>query len=264
LLGDLTRTEWLDNLDLTADDLPEVLILRGTRNLRYYYDKYKMHFDDVVEVGSPNAVFEDLLIGKRHGHTMAYASVYGAPMSAEIVHLCGVLGCKAVILTGCCGALDSTLQAGDLVCAINAYRGEGASQYYLRNLASEQRGEWAPADEGLTGHLSQATTAEEISLRLGPIYTTSALFAERVADIRAWRDMGCVAADMETATVLTVAQAFGMAAASLLFVFDSPGDGSHILLEEGDKSERRALGESEMIRLALDLAAAIATDTEPS
>ena len=262
MLGDLTRDDWLNSLGLSVRHIPEVLILRGTRNLGHYYEQYKLLFENVIEVGSPNAVFEDLLIGERHGHTMAYASVYGAPMSSEIVHWAGVLGCKSVILTGCCGALAPDLQAGDLILPTRAYRGDGASQYYMPKLPDSDLLDWAHADVTLVRHTHPGDSSSGVPVKDGPIYTTSALFAETGADIVSWRDMGCIAVDMETAAVYTVAEAFGMSAMALLFVFDSPADGSHILMEESHKTELRRRGETEMIRLAVATADLIASTRE--
>jgi len=112
MLKDLTREDWLGFLNLHEERVPSVLVLRGTRNLRTNYDKYRAYFEDVVEVGSPNALFEDVFIGCRGGIDVGYASIYGAPMASEITHVFAVLGTKLVIQTGVCGALGDGIEAG--------------------------------------------------------------------------------------------------------------------------------------------------------
>ena len=112
MLKDLTRSDWLGFLDLPEERIPSILVLRGTRNLRTNYDKHLAFFDDVLEVGSPNALFEDVFIGRRDGVDVGYASVYGAPMASEITHVFAVLGTRLVIQTGVCGALGDGIERG--------------------------------------------------------------------------------------------------------------------------------------------------------
>ena len=67
MLKDLTRKDWLSILDLDPERIPSVLILRGTRNLRTRYDEHRALFDAVIDVGSPNGLFEEVFIGRHHG-----------------------------------------------------------------------------------------------------------------------------------------------------------------------------------------------------
>lgn len=92
MLKDLTKQDWLSFLAIPEELVPRVLLLRGTRNLRSNYAKHKTFFLDVLEVGSPNGIFEDVFIGRRGDATVGYASVYGDAMASEITHVFGVLG----------------------------------------------------------------------------------------------------------------------------------------------------------------------------
>ncbi len=64
-----------------------------------------------------------------------------------------------------------------------------------------------------------------------------------------------MAVDMETATTFAVAEYFKMQRLSLLFVFDAPQLGEHILLTDTEKEERRARGEQGVIELTLAIIA---------
>ncbi len=130
MLKELTRSDWLSILNIPERRIPGALILRGTRNLRSQYQAMLPAFNNVLEVGSPNGIFEDVLIGEVRGQSVAFACVYGANMASEITHVFGVLGARAVIQTGNCGALADDFNAGDLFLAERAYCGEGAAQYY--------------------------------------------------------------------------------------------------------------------------------------
>jgi len=243
-MRNVTKDDWLSLLGIPEDRIPQALVLRGTRNLRHFYDFHRMFFEDVIEVQSPNAILEDIFMGRLNGRNVAYASVYGAPMASEVVHLFGVLGTRLVIQTGCCGALDESLQEGDLFFATEAYRGEGASQYYGAH------------DDIVTASvvLNETTGAqavEDVGVHTGRIYTTSALFAEGPDEIRDWLAMGCRAVDMETSAVFAVAEHFGMDRASVLFVIDVPSDEARTLATATDKDARRTLGDKRMIEVVL-------------
>ena len=222
------------------------LLLRGTRNLRHWYQCAQQYFTNVLHVGSPNGVVDDLLLADLGAYPVAYASTYGAPMASEIVHVCGVLGTRLVVQIGNCGALADDLAAGDLFSASEASCGDGAPQYYLPGAATVAASidprEWVSSEILKTAHV-----------RRGRIYTTSALFAEGAEDLDAWHQSGCSAVDLETAATFAVAEYFGMDRTSLLYVFDNPRQKAHLLLDDADKAERRRQGNDVMIDLALDV-----------
>jgi 5'-methylthioadenosine phosphorylase len=248
MLKDLTRDDWLGALDLPPGRVPSVLVLRGTRNLRANYDKYRAHFADVLEIGSPNDLFEDIFVGRRDGVDVGYASVYGPAMASEITHLFGVLGTGLVIQTGVCGALAEGIAAGDLVVATSARCAEGAAACYLPGALTVE------ATPELVAEVMAEPTVS-VPRHAGPVWTTPALLAEGEAEIEQWHGEGYIAADMETATTFAVAAAFGMRRLSLLSVFDNPREGAHLGLTEAHKDEARAAGERAMLTLLFALIA---------
>jgi purine-nucleoside phosphorylase len=242
MLKELTRSDWLKILDLPESRIPKVLILRGTRNLRSQYQAMLPYFGDVLEVGSPNGIFEDVFIGDLRGWPVGFACVYGSSMASEITHVFGVLGTRAVIQTGNCGALADELAAGSLFIADRGFCGEGAAQYYRRD-------EWVTASEDL---LRSGLLA---GIRRGPIFTTAALLAEGKQDLERWFTQGFAAVDMETAATYAVAEHFGAERLALLYVFDNPRCREHLLLTgDAEKQARRTHANVEMRELALDLA----------
>ena len=252
LLRDLTRSDWLSLLGIPAERVPAVLILRGTRNLRRRYEAMLPLFTNVHEVGSPNGIFEDVLIGQVDGVDIGYASVYGASMASEITHVFGVLGARAVIQIGNCGGLADELQAGELFLPSSAFCGEGAARYYKND------GDWAHASPDLTDRLRHALAAQHAP-RSGKIFTTAALLAESAVDLERWAVDGFAAVDMETATTFAVAEHFGMERAALLYVFDNPRRREHLLLTDAQKDVRRGAANDAMIAAALGVGVSLAS-----
>jgi len=244
MLRELTREDWLRILDLPADRVPRVLLLRGTRNLKHQYAQHAKLFTNVLEVGSPNGILEDVLVGDLSGVPAGYASVYGAAMASEVAHVFGVLGTELVLLTGCCGALAEGIGPGDLVIPTQAFCGEGAAQHYVPGRSTVR----ASLD---LREASAPAAADGWPVHHGPIYTTGALLAEGRDEVEDWSRRGFIAVDLETAAVFAVAQHFGMSCAAVLFAFDNPRHEADLVLEDEAKDARRREGERRMIEVAL-------------
>src|SRR5262249_60300623 len=130
MLKELTRADWLSILNLPERRVPIVLVLRGTRNLTRWYRAAQEHFTNVLELGTPNGILDDLFVADLGPYPVAYASVYGAPMASEVTHVFGVLGTRLVVQIGNCGAPADCRATGDPFAASRASGGGGASLYY--------------------------------------------------------------------------------------------------------------------------------------
>jgi nucleoside phosphorylase len=236
MLRDLTRADWLDMLAIPEDRIPDALILRGTRNLRKQRDIHAARFGDVLEIGSPNGLFEDLFLARYGALNVAYASVYGDSMASEITHVFGVIGTKHVIQTGCCGGLQPGVQTGDLVIPARSVAGEGAAQYYVADT------------NNLRASAELVRPAASLvrscwPYHTGVMFTTSALLAEGREELESWRDAGYAAVDMETASTFAVAEHFKMNRVSISFVFDNPLTGDTLTDTDEERAARRERGE---------------------
>jgi purine-nucleoside phosphorylase len=250
LLKELGRADWLRMLKLSPEQVPPILILRGTRNLRTQDAIARGFFENVVDVGAPNGLIESVFIGDLMGRRVGFACVYGAAMASEVVHIFGALGARAVIQTGNCGALADDLFAGDLFSPSEAFCGEGAAQYYKTDGPLVSASEELLASKTFTKHPGA-------KIHGGRIYTTAALLAEGEDEINRWNEQGYSAVDMETATTFAVAESFGMARAAILYVFDNPRRREHLLLTDPEKDLRREKANVAARELAFSLAVEI-------
>jgi purine-nucleoside phosphorylase len=252
MLKELTRADWLSILHLPEARIPRVLILRGTRNFRFQYQAMLSHFTNVIEVGTPNGILEDVFIGDLRGRPVGFGCVYGSAMASELVHVFGVLGTPTVLQIGNCGALADDMLAGDLFVAERAFCGEGAAQYY------KPEGKWVTASPNLLRSGAVADLGPE-ERHLGAIYTTGALFAEGMDDLERWHRDGFAAVDLESAATYAVAEHFGMERLALLYAFDNPRRREHLLLSDAEKDARRAAANDRMRELAFELAVELAS-----
>jgi len=206
------RAAWTNLLGLAPHEVPRLLVLEGTWwRERALADRLPL-LDGVRELGMP-----DLWHGWHDGVPVAYCPAYGAARAVEPVHALGTLGTRVVVQIGSCGGLQPYVRTGELVLAETATIGEGASQYYGgHGVASANMGRVVRASSLLAGR--------DVFCHRGRIVTTDALLAQPPELVARWRAAGHLAVDMETSAVFSAASAFGMRAASLLFVWDElPG-----------------------------------------
>ena len=243
----LDRAGWLRAAGLAADEVPDRVILEGTWWSKERYPMRLAHLDDVREL-----TFPDMYWGRHRGEAVVFCCAYGAPRAVEPVHAFGAMGTGAVIQIGSCGALQPGMVTGDVMLPEPAVIGEGASQYYGGFDRS------AP-DAALVDAAAEAFAARGFRVHRGQHLTTSALFAQPRPRVEAWRDVGHLAVDMETSAVFSAATAFGMRAASLLFVWDELlNDRTWLDAFDENEVERQQRANEAIFEVALTLPVAAA------
>lgn len=146
---------------------------------------------------------------------------FGAPQAAVLMEKIFVLGVDRVLVLGWAGSLIQEIRAGDLVTVTGAVSDEGTSQHYPLDRTPRP-------DPDLTGCLNNALHASGLDpdrLHQGKIWTTDALYRETPAKIAARTKDGCVAVDMETSALLTVAAFRERSPAGLMVITDELGSG---------------------------------------
>ncbi len=161
----------------------------------------------------------------------------GGPSAAIVITELATLGAQRLIRVGTCGALDPTLELGDLVLAREAIPGDGASK------ALGAAGRVKPHPE-LTDAIANAAGPD---LRQGAIVSTDLFY-----DSEDITEDGALAVEMETATLFTIATNKSLQAASLLIVTDKGT--SRLAADALTKTEQWA-GEIATTALLIDQAA---------
>jgi uridine phosphorylase len=130
----------------------------------------------------------------------------GGPSAAIVFEELCELGVERAVRIGTCGALDAGLSLGDLVVAGEALCFDGTS----RALGATAL---AAGDAELTARLAGAG---------GPtrVVSTDLFYDPRDGIEDAWREEGCVAVEMETATLFRLGERRGVAVACVLGVSD--------------------------------------------
>ncbi len=159
----------------------------------------------------------------------------------ELIHGYSV---KRLIRIGSAGALQDTLQLGDLIGASCAsYDTDYNRQWHIP-------GTIVPAASfPLLLGAYRAADALGLSLHIGPILSSDLFYAPNgLEDLLAWKRAGLLAVEMEAASLYLTAQAAHVDALCLLTVSDLPFTGGEMTSKEREQSL------DDMIRLGLSVA----------
>lgn len=207
-IQDLTASEWRAALNMPLAEVPEAVIVEGS----WWRDqRTRCRLDQLENVSELD--FPDIFVGMWRGHNIAYCCAYGAARTAEIIQLFGVLGSRLAVQIGTCGGLQPHLRPGNIVVPETARALDGVAQLYGS----------APIAVGSPLVLEAARTRlsdRKLNVHDGDHLTWPTLFAQSSEMITQWSGEGISSVDMETATTYAAAAKFGMAAASLLVVWD--------------------------------------------
>ena len=142
----------------------------------------------------------------------------GVPSAAVVFEELAMLGVKAAVRLGTCGAMVKGMKLGDIVIATGAaYHPGGAYYQYLRENVCTAT---SPDYELLT-NLVKTVSARGMNFRLGPVLSSDAFYAEDPEFAKKWASRGVIAVEMECAGLFMLGLMRGVKTAALLVVSDS-------------------------------------------
>ncbi len=162
--------------------------------------------------------------GKLAGHRVLVTSHgIGGPSTAICVEELSRCGVKTVIRVGTCGGMALQVCGGDVVVATGAIRAEGTSREYLPIEFP------AVADLGVCNALVSAAQAEGYTAHAGVVHCKDSFYGQHSPEAspvsyelqnkwQSWLRGGCLASEMESATLYTVAASLGLRAGCVLHV----------------------------------------------
>ncbi len=156
----------------------------------------------------------------------------GGPSAAIVAEELIVLGARRLVRVGTCGALDASLQLGDLVVSSPVLGRDGTS-----------RALGAPLELDVDADLLEALTAAAPDARRGAVVSSDLFYDRDPRRLAEWIAAGAVAVEMEAAALLAVAAVHGVAAACVLAVSDTLiQDGRRRIDADGLLAAEHALG----------------------
>ncbi len=147
----------------------------------------------------------------------------GGPSASIAMEELVKCGADTFIRVGTCGGMQLKVESGDLVIASGAIRMEGTSREYAPIEFP------AVADVGIVNALAEAAETLGKKHHVGVVQCKDSFYGQHEPEImpvsyellnkwEAWKRLGCLASEMESAALFVVASALGVRAGSVFLV----------------------------------------------
>ena len=214
------------------------------------------YFDDPVQVAY-NREF-NVWTGSLLGEKVTVCSTgIGGPSAAIAMEELAALGADTFVRTGTCGGIALPVQSGDLVIATGAVRMEGTSREYAPIEFPA-----VPHYEVLTA-LVDAARAMEVPWHAGVVQCKDSFYGqhspfrmpvsyELESKWEAWKRLGVLASEMESAALFTVAAALGVRCGSAFHViWNQEREKAGLDQKESEDTERSVRLSVEALKLLI-------------
>ncbi len=175
-------------------------------------------------------------------------AMVGAPACVANFEEVISLGVENIVLIGCCGCLDSSLEDYSIIIPTSAIRDEGTSYHYA-----------APSDEveldpGAVAAVEKVIKDIGFKYSKGKTWTTDALFRETKNKVERRKSQGAITVDMECSAMAVMCAFRGVNFAQLFYAADNLGDDVYELRSFTNSNMSK---ETKMIPIGIKCAAAL-------
>ena len=181
------------------DGFPEICVSTFSENIIQKFSSLST-VHKIAELYTANGVIPVYRIRYKNADIAFYLSRVGAPACVAGFEEIIAMGAKKFVLFGSCGVLDDSSVGDKLIIPVSAVRDEGTSYHYI-----------APSPE-ITADPRSVQILENVLSSFGCPYikgktwTSDAIYRETLPLIQERRQAGCIAAEMECASMLAAAK----------------------------------------------------------
>jgi uridine phosphorylase len=173
----------------------------------------------------------------------------GCPSATIAVEELAAVGVETFVRVGTIGALQSSIEIGDMVVATAAAKNEGTTRRY------EDVEYPAVADYETLSALVDGAEAASHGVHVGPVATDDAFYAETDEYVDDWEAAGLLAVEMEAAALFTLARRKGLRAGAICTVDGNLVEGTQKGETDDEELPEKAKNNVERaIDIALDAA----------
>lgn len=207
------------HIGLKEEDIGKYVILPGDPKR---CEKIAAYFENPKKVGDRRefVTYTGFLNGEKVSVT---STGIGGPSAAIAMTELAKLGAHTFVRVGTCGGIDTDVKSGDIVIAQAAIRAEGTSKEYAPIEFP------AVADFGVTGALKKGAEALGAKDHVGVVQCKDSFYGQHEADTmpvsyeltnkwEAWKRLGTLASEMESAALFVVASFLKVRVGSCLLV----------------------------------------------
>lgn len=200
------NTEKLYHLQIGRGDVGRYVLLPGDPGR---CEKIAAYFDDPVCIADSRefVTYSGYLDGEKVSVT---STGIGGPSASIAMEELVMAGADTFVRVGTCGGMQLEVQSGDLVIASGAIRMEGTSREYAPIEFP------AVADLAVTNALVEAAETLDLPHHVGVVQCKDAFYGQHSPETKpvagellykweAWKRLGCLASEMESAALFVVA-----------------------------------------------------------
>ena len=225
-----------------VEGFPEVAVITfSSKIMRIVEEQYAPEQISTLHIVHTTPIYKDCYGGKE---AAVYMTNVGGAVNAIVIEELIAKGCRKFVFFGSCGTLDRKISAGRLIVPTHAYRDEGISYHY------------APAGDYIevktAGRTAEILSEMGIPFIKGRTWTTDAIYRETRANMVKRKAEGCIAVEMECASVMAVGQYRDVDVYQFIYGEDNL---------DSEEWERRTMGSvpqsasEKYLQIALELAA---------
>jgi uridine phosphorylase len=159
----------------------------------------------------PHPLYEIEYSGKRLAF---FHPGVGAPLTCGLLEDVIATGCRKFIAVGGCGVIEKDMELGKFILISSAVRDEGLSYHYLPPAREIQ------AQEEILNKMEILFREKGVPYVRGKTWTTDAPYRETRSKIESRKSEGCIAVEMEAASMMAVAQFRQVAFGQILYAGD--------------------------------------------
>ena len=187
--------------------------------LKLFVKKYEC--EKIAELENETMVFPIYKTKVKNCNLIVYQSPVGAPAAASLMEDVIALGARHFLAVGCCGCLDESIEATDLIVPNVAIRDEGLSYHYLKT-----------QDEIVLNKKMVALVIESLKKQkqhyvVGKTWTNDGLYRETKEKVAKRKKQGAIVVEMETSALASVAEFRDVHFAQILYGADSLANGGY-------------------------------------
>ena len=185
-------------------------------------EKIAAYFDNPVKIGSNReyTIYTGTLLGEK---VSVCSTGIGGPSAVIAMEELHNIGADTFIRVGTCGGIALPVKSDDVVIATGAVRHEGTSREYAPIEFP------AVADLTVTNALVSAAKAKGYPFHTGVVQCKDSFYGQHEPEVKpvsyellnkweAWKRLGCLASEMESAALFVVASALKVRAGSCFLV----------------------------------------------
>ena len=181
------------------ENFPEICISTFSENIIEKFSSLK-GVEKIAELYSANGILPVYKIRYKDKEIAFYRSMVGAPACVACFEEIVAMGVKKFVLFGSCGVLDDNKVKDNIIIPVSAVRDEGTSYHYITP---------SPEIEANTHSiqiLENVLTACGYPYVKGKTWTSDAIYRETLSAIKERQQEGCLAIEMECASMFAVSK----------------------------------------------------------